>query len=78
MHKVETTIRSLVVKGVFIAFGLISAVALYYRDGKIHVAKNGNVIIEEFFSLYVLLYLLFHATNMHTFLHRRTKDQIQQ
>ena len=61
MHKVETTIRSLVVKCVFIAFGLISAVALYYRDGKIHVAKNGNVIIEEFFSLYVLLYLLLTA-----------------
>tara|TARA_B100001175_G_C19059770_1_gene426074 strand:+ start:278 stop:454 length:177 start_codon:yes stop_codon:yes gene_type:complete len=41
-------------KGLFISFGLISVAALYYRDGKIQIAENGNVIIEELFSALIL------------------------
>ena len=48
-------------KGLFISFGLISVAALYYRDGKIQIAENGNVVIEELFSLFILLYLLITA-----------------
>ena len=46
-------------KGLLISFGLISFAALYYRDGKIQIAGNGNVIIEELFSGLILLYLFF-------------------
>ena len=46
-------------KGLFISFGLISLAALYYRDGKIQIAENGNIIIEELFSGLILLYLFF-------------------
>ena len=46
-------------KGLFISFGLISLAALYYRDGKIQIADNGNVRIEELFSGLILLYLFF-------------------
>ena len=48
-------------KGLFISFGLISVAALYYRDGKIQIAENGNVIIEELFSAWLLLYLFITA-----------------
>ncbi len=46
-------------KGLLISFGLISLAALYYRDGKIQIAEDGNVIIEELFSGLILLYLFF-------------------
>ena len=59
MHKIESVLRSLIMKGLLISFGLISLAALYYRDGKIHIAENGNVIIEELFSGFILLYLFF-------------------
>ena len=48
-------------KGLFISFGLISVAALYYRDGKIQIAENGNIIIEELFSLFILLYIFLTA-----------------
>ena len=57
MHKIESVLRSLIMKGLLISFGLISLAALYYRDGKIQIAGNGNVIIEELFSGLILLYL---------------------
>ena len=59
MHKIESVLRSLIMKGLFISFGLISVAALYYRDGKIQIAENGNIIIEELFSGLILLYLFF-------------------
>ena len=59
MHKIESVLRSLIMKGLFTSFGLISVAALYYRDGKIQIAENGNVIIEELFSGLILLYLFF-------------------
>lgn len=59
MHKFESVLRSLIIKGLFISFGLISLAALYYRDGKFQIAENGNVIIEELFSGLILLYLFF-------------------
>jgi hypothetical protein len=61
MHKIESILRSLIMKGLFISFGLISLAALYYRDGKIQIAENGNVRIEELFSLFLLLYLFITA-----------------
>ena len=59
MHKIESILRSLIMKGLLISFGLISLAALYYRDGKIHIANNGNVRIEELFSGLILLYIFF-------------------
>ena len=59
MHKIESVLRSLIMKGLLISFGLISLAALYYRDGKFQIAENGNVIIEELFSGLILLYLFF-------------------
>ena len=59
MHKIESVLRSLIMKGLLISFGLISLAALYYRDGKIHIAENGNVRIEELFAGLILLYLSF-------------------
>ena len=46
-------------KGFLIFVGLISLAALYYRDGKIQIAENENVIIEELFSGLIILYLFF-------------------
>ena len=61
MHKIESVLRSLIMKGLLISFGLISFAALYYRDGKIQIAENGNVRIEELFSLFLILYLFITA-----------------
>ena len=61
MHKIESVLRSLIMKGLFISFGLISLTALYYRDGKIQIAENGNLRIEELFSAWILLYLFITA-----------------
>ena len=46
-------------KGLLISLGLISLAAIYYRDGKIQIAENGNVIIEELFSGLIFFYLFF-------------------
>ena len=61
MHKIESVLRSLIMKGLLGAFGLISLAALYYRNDKIQVAENGNVRIERLFSLLIMLYLFFTA-----------------
>ena len=43
-----------------ISLGLISLAAIYYWDGKIQIAKNENVIIEELFSGFIFLYFFFY------------------